>query len=243
MAPTLAYVQIADDLKSRIDKGEFPTGSLLPTEADLQDYYKVSRTTVRNAIGLLSKSGLVVSKRGYGTEVTGSSPDSLSKGCHRITGIREHLLPENSHLEENTISYIHVDKTTASCQICDFLSIPVSEEVFRIQRLRMNGGQPLAFITNYMRTDLFPDLEKYSDQFPNDLEAFLESHYQITMTQATDSITACGATLVDSRMLGVDIGDPLLVLTRKASSSKGPLEYRVSKIRADRFRLEVDMKG
>ncbi|HCA34786.1 MAG TPA: hypothetical protein DEP00_07040, partial [Lachnospiraceae bacterium] len=71
-------------------------GSLLPTEAELQDYYRVSRTTIRNALGLLSKSGLLASKRGYGTQVTDFSSKMLLNGGHRITRIRENLLPENS---------------------------------------------------------------------------------------------------------------------------------------------------
>lgn len=243
MGPNLAYVQISEDLRSRIDKGEFKPGSLLPTEAELQDYYRVSRTTIRNALGLLSKSGLLASKRGYGTQVNDFSSKMLLNGGHRITRIRENLLPENSDPADSAISYVHVDKTTASCKVCDFLSIPVSEEVFRIQSLSINQGQPLAFITNYMRTDLVPGLEKYSDEFQNDLDTFLQDRYQITMTKANDSITACSATLVDSRMLGVSVGAPLITLTRKAYSSKGPLEYRISKIRADRFSLEIDMKG
>lgn len=60
---------VADDLRRRIESGEFTSGSPLPSLSVLEDEYKVSRTTARKAVMALSNDGLVESVRGWGTFV------------------------------------------------------------------------------------------------------------------------------------------------------------------------------
>src|SRR5579863_9219356 len=72
------YVQIADDLRNQIRTGALRRGEQLKPEAGLQDEYserpefsssKVSRNTVRDAIELLVRDGLVEKRPGQGTFV------------------------------------------------------------------------------------------------------------------------------------------------------------------------------
>lgn len=60
------YRQIADDLRTRIEAGEFPPGSQLPTKAELMASYRVALTTVNNAIGVLRELGLAETRQGRG---------------------------------------------------------------------------------------------------------------------------------------------------------------------------------
>jgi GntR family transcriptional regulator len=64
------YQQIADDLRSRIERGEYPRGSRLPTERELMDSYDASRNTIRDAVRLCVNLGLVQPQAGRGTFVT-----------------------------------------------------------------------------------------------------------------------------------------------------------------------------
>ena len=54
------YIQIANTLKEDIENEKFTMGSLLPTEEELEKQFNASRTTIRNAIGLLEKQGYVI---------------------------------------------------------------------------------------------------------------------------------------------------------------------------------------
>jgi DNA-binding FadR family transcriptional regulator len=54
-----AYKQIADYLRAKIDSGEYPPGSQLPSEERLRQESGTSRTTVRNAVNELVKEGLI----------------------------------------------------------------------------------------------------------------------------------------------------------------------------------------
>ena len=64
------YQQIVEDLRRRIESREFTTDTSLPTEVELQDQYRVSRNTVREAIKLLVQQRLLETRAGQGTFIT-----------------------------------------------------------------------------------------------------------------------------------------------------------------------------
>ncbi|MCM3256583.1 PLP-dependent aminotransferase family protein [Paenibacillus sp. FSL H8-0457] len=66
------YQQIADDLEQRISYGEFPPGSLLPSERKLAEQLGVNRSTVVLAYSELRALGIIESRSGSGTRVSNS---------------------------------------------------------------------------------------------------------------------------------------------------------------------------
>ncbi|WP_431728265.1 GntR family transcriptional regulator [Verrucosispora sp. TAA-831] len=68
-AERAVYQQLADLLRTSIEAGEIPPGSLLPSSKRLEQTYGVSRETVRRALAVLRGEGLVVTESGYGTRV------------------------------------------------------------------------------------------------------------------------------------------------------------------------------
>src|SRR6266568_3324283 len=72
------YQQIAGDLRSRIEGGDMPPGSRLPTEIELMEKYAASRNTVRDAIKVLTNRGLVETRPGQGTYVLKSREPFVS---------------------------------------------------------------------------------------------------------------------------------------------------------------------
>ncbi len=65
--PPAKYRQIADDLRARIESGEYPPGAQLPTKAELMEEYSASLATVDHAIDVLRGWGLVETRQGVGT--------------------------------------------------------------------------------------------------------------------------------------------------------------------------------
>lgn len=55
---------LANDLRERILRGDFPAGTALPPERELVTQTRMSRTTVREALRILEVQGLVVIKTG-----------------------------------------------------------------------------------------------------------------------------------------------------------------------------------
>lgn len=67
-----AYVQVADDLRSQIERGALPPGAQLPSSSQLREIYSVSNTVVRDAINELRRAGLVIGQQGKGVFVRGT---------------------------------------------------------------------------------------------------------------------------------------------------------------------------
>lgn len=68
------YQRIRDDLEEQIRSGSYPPGSKLPTEAQLQEKYKVSRSVAQRALNELASAGLVTRQKAKGTHVTHGPP-------------------------------------------------------------------------------------------------------------------------------------------------------------------------
>lgn len=73
---TARYEEIASDLRDRIVSGEYPPGSALPLMRDIGAAYEVSDITVRKALAVLTREGLVESRRRSGMFVR-SHPDRV----------------------------------------------------------------------------------------------------------------------------------------------------------------------
>src|SRR6187431_2746319 len=63
---TIRYREIADDLRTRVEAGEYVAGRLLPSEAELSARFRASRVTIRRALEALRTEGLVSSRQGFG---------------------------------------------------------------------------------------------------------------------------------------------------------------------------------
>ena len=70
--PTRA-AYIYESLRREIETGVYPTGVLLPSESKLSRRYHVQRDTVRRALTLLVRDGLIVKRRGLGSYVRPAS--------------------------------------------------------------------------------------------------------------------------------------------------------------------------
>jgi GntR family transcriptional regulator len=69
MATVPRYLQIADDLRQRIESGEFAPNAPVPTEGELGDEYDASRNTIREAVRVLVQQRRLETRQGQGTFV------------------------------------------------------------------------------------------------------------------------------------------------------------------------------
>lgn len=84
------YVQIEQSLRRSIEGGALRAGDAVPTEADLCRQFRVSRSTVRQALSRLERDGLVTRIRGKGTFVRAALPPAQSPtitGSEKIIGL------------------------------------------------------------------------------------------------------------------------------------------------------------
>lgn len=71
--PRSPYVQVADDLRRKIASGALKAGQRLDGNAALATRYGVAAMTIRHALDVLRREGLIVSQQGRGTFITSDS--------------------------------------------------------------------------------------------------------------------------------------------------------------------------
>jgi len=90
-SPIPMYQQILNEISARVASGEWPAGTQLPTEAELEMKLQVSRVTIRQALTAAVKEGLVIRLPGKGTFVSGTS-----KTTHISEGFIGYVVPHLS---------------------------------------------------------------------------------------------------------------------------------------------------
>src|SRR5258708_6184019 len=98
MQPMPRYLRVAQRLQQAIQDGEFPLGSLLPTEVQLAVHYGVSRQTVRQAIGQLRQRGMLSTRKRVGTRVDAADPTELFRYAFQSIGDLQGMASETEML-------------------------------------------------------------------------------------------------------------------------------------------------
>ncbi|MDP3167109.1 MAG: GntR family transcriptional regulator, partial [Hydrogenophaga sp.] len=70
---------LRETILSQLQAGHWKAGDRLPTERELAEGYRVSRTTVRKALADLKQQGLIEQTVGSGTFVAQQAPSSLDR--------------------------------------------------------------------------------------------------------------------------------------------------------------------
>lgn len=231
-----AYRIVYTDIKKKIKDGTYAPGALLPTEAEFQTIYDVSRTTIRKAISLLVSEGYLKVKQGRGTEVLDVS---TTQKLNKITSISETLKAKGYTV---TTQGMGIDTVPASDEVAEALDIKPGTPVYRLQRVQCADNKPIAFMVNFLKQNYFPDFEKYINSFSS-LYDFLEKQYHLVFKDATEYLSAVPADFTESQMLHVQIGSPLLCSRRITNTETGPFEYVVIKLVADKYEYCVHLQG
>lgn len=231
-----SYKKVYMSIKSDIKDGVYKPGVLIPSEPELEQIFGVSRTTVRRAIELLAGEGYVRAQRGKGTEVLDIS---TTQRLNRLTSISETLASKGYHV---TSKGMCIDTVCAPNYVAEALELPMNEEVYRVQRVQYADDSPIGIMTNYLKKSSVSGLEKYSGTFVS-LYKFLEEKYGIIFTSATEYISAMVSDFVESQILQVSIGTPLLYSRRTTFVKNEPVEYAQIKLLADKYEFCVYMQG
>lgn len=233
--PIPRYLQLADLLRQRVEMGQWPIGTTLPSIEQLMGEFDVARVTVRQAISLLAGEGLLSPQRGRGTFVTGAG-----------AGARRKLRVET------TLGDL-VDMYEGDRPHHDTL-----EEGERMPRLRPDDGRPAPSYV-YMRRIHSRDDEAYCvisiyidkrvfrrapSRFRKELALpVLTSLPGLAIASARQTLNISKADVETARLLDIALNTPMADVRRVLCGRDGSIIY-VAEIsyRGDYIHLEMDLK-
>ena len=206
-----------------------PPGAMLPTERELAERFDTSRTTVRQALAELVAEGRLDRVQGRGTFV--AEPKIVH--VRQLTSFSEDLAGQAT---DSIV--LGLREEPASPEVAMKLGLDAGASVYRLERVRRAGSEPLAHETAYI-PGFLPDLEReFSSR--GSLYETLRDAYGQRVVGADDEVETALASPVEAEILATEVGLPLLVVHRTAWNRDGVvMEWTRSVFRGDRFRFHA----
>lgn len=126
------YKDIADDIRQKIKSGEYTFGQKLPYEYVLCMSYHCNKETMKKALDILVKEGLIIRRRGAGTFVKDYDP-SLESSTNKFA---RGLTAKYAGIKEVTSEVLEFEVIPADEHLSKKLQIEVGDFVYHIIRLR-----------------------------------------------------------------------------------------------------------
>lgn len=226
--PRPKHAQLAAILAAKVP--QWQAHAAIPSERELMTTYGVSRATVREALRSLVEDGLLYRVHGKGTFV---APQRVETQLHLASftdDMRRRGLLAATILQGVLLTTPPVEARAA-------LGLRDDDQVWRVDRLRLAGGTPMAFERGYYPAALLPDLDTHD--LGASLYALLADHYTLAIDSAEQTVwsQACEPEL--ARDLTIAPGDPVMVFRRTSRSGARAVEYVTSWYRGDRYQVHM----
>lgn len=227
------YLQIAESITGLIKGGTLPVGFVLPPERELCQRFGVSRMTLRQAVGILEREGLVESHRGRGTFV---APNRLRKQQQELRSFTEEIRSRGGKPQSQLLSFKLAEPTPSAREI---FQLDDSGRVYEIRRLRLKDDVPLAVEVAQIAQRFCPRLERFDLQ-RNSLYQILEDSYGLRLGHSMEEISAQLPDAQNRKLLGISKHDAVLVIDRTTYTDHGDaLEVTKSTYRGDLYSAVV----
>jgi GntR family transcriptional regulator len=186
---TPLYKQIADYIRFKIDSGEWPIGSQVPTEQQLCNMFNVSRITVVKALDRLVQEGLLFKEQGKGTFV---AEPQLTYGQKELMSFTEEALRKGKVPGIKILKIVQEYPPVGTIQL---LKLNKDEMVWVLQRLMLEDDHPIGVQTSYLPIKFFKNLQdKISDN--TSLYKILQEEYGTYIDHASGSSVGSRGTKV-----------------------------------------------
>lgn len=214
----LRYMQIHAVLHTRIERGDYPLESSLPTESELCDEFGASRFTVREALRRLVDQGMVRRRQGSGSVVVATRPPArYVNSLSSLDALFQFAL--ETHYDVLSIEPVALPALRAE----DVGGAPGSPWVLvKGVRRAHDGGAVMCFTHSF--------IPKRLGRFVRELPGCVGPFYAHLSRRAGEDIVTAEQTIRGDRMdresarrLGGRTGDAVICAIRRYESAQGPL--------------------
>jgi len=225
------YHQIAESLRARIADGVFPPGARLDNQRRLAAEFEVTLMTLRQALDLLERDGLITRRHGLGTFV--ASP-SIDYDILRLRALAGDLAAKGQNV---TTRFLGSRFGRPDHQVARELGLGKAARVFVLERLRLVDGRPMSFQVSCLPPAIGEDVAK-ADLARTPLRQVLAFKLGIEITGARETVSAVHLAARAARELECRRGAAAFRSDRVSLGAGGaPIVYDRVFIPGDRFRI------
>jgi len=227
------YTRLVHELSVEIAQGTLQPGDRLPGERELCKHFRVSRVTIRRALGELRERGLIEPDRTRGwfvTSVALGEPNALMSFSEmaRSRGLKP------------TSRVLRAEVRPATIDEADALRIAPGADLFDLERVRLLDDVSVAVEHSRLPLSIAPSLPE-ADLADGSLYEALRRD-GVALASADYVLQAIAAEPQQAALLDVQPGAPLLIATATSFDAKGkPVELSHSVFRGDRYRFQTTL--
>jgi GntR family transcriptional regulator len=233
--PVPLWFQIAARLRSDVVAGKFAVGDRLPSEAELNAIYGVSRTTARSALDRLEQEGLITRRPGKGSIVL---PPHVNQQLKTFAGFGDEMRSRGLRPSYDTRAIRHLP---APADVAERLKIKPREQVLTVDRVLLADDYPMATSVSWISPRVLKDrVPAMADLTNKSLYAWIEAATGVRIVGGDEIVEAVNASKDIAGRLKVRAGTATLVAHRLSrSKNQTPVEYVIIHYRADRYRFSI----
>ena len=227
------YLQMRELIRCRIAEGVYQPGGSIPSENELAAEFEINRLTVRSAVDILVKEGLLKRVQGKGVYVTGGK---IEQDVGELKGFTS-TLQESRRKSGKKILARKV--RPAGVKYASIFGIDPGDPVYYIRRLCSADGEPVSLEEIYIPQAAAPRLDGVDLSVFSLREAFQLLNVELKSGFQTLDITRIGTQ--EARILDTeDNRNVFLVRYTSTNSRDQVVEYGKCYIRGDKFSFKVD---
>jgi len=166
--------QVFEILKERINQGVFQSGNQLPTENQLAEELKVSRSTIRVAISKLEDRKLVQRRQGVGTYLReiAKIPNPLNEFIELMQLIKVSGYEPGCSISSD---FVQPDEN-----LLEILQLQEGSQILRQRKIFTADGDPIIYVVNHIPVWVFENVISLEDALKPDLTDKFLDFFEIT---------------------------------------------------------------
>lgn len=227
VGPKPKHAQLRDRLADLAS--DLGPDATIPSERELMASFDVSRATVRRAIESLIVDGMLARVHGKGTYVARPRLESRLHLASFSQDMRRRGLEPSTRM-------LAIELATPPSEVSSWFG---EDTAWRVDRLRLADGQPIALEHSWYSASLLPGLD--SHDLGGSLYAVLTDEYGIVIDSAEQTLWGESAEGRTAGLLAAPAHTPLLVFSRASTSLGRPVEHAVSRYRGDRYQVHMSL--
>lgn len=228
------YVQIANDLRQKIQQGVYRAGDKLPSQKQLGAQFGVNRHTVRQAFDLLKDEGLLRIDRGLGAFIA-DAPIQYPIG--KRVRYNESLQAQGRASEYKLLQTL---EKPADEKIAHYLALEIGKPVAQVDLLGLADNRPLIVSTSYFPLWRFPELLQHFQQ-ARSISRLMKDVYGCDHIRQRTYVSTRSVRPQDAKLLQVPLNQAiLLVQAVNVDQTDAVIEYTVTRFRGDGVELMFD---
>ncbi|WP_162149202.1 GntR family transcriptional regulator [Arthrobacter sp. 35/47] len=226
------HLQLRNHLRAQIVNHSLPPGAALPSEAQLQAQFGVSRSVVRQALGALAAEGLIDRGRGRGSTV--APRREHHRLVQRMPGLSTQISETGVSVQTEVLGF----EVETARGMAAALGTP---EALALKRLRSVDGSPIALIHTWLPLPLCADL-RAEDLQNASLHGVLREKLGIDVTAGRRQIRAAPADSDLLSLLRMEAHSPVLLLEGTSVDASGrTVEVFTTWHHADQVVFDIDV--